>query len=269
MDPESSLPPAQAAQAAALVAAWREEEQRHHEGWDFSHLAGRLTEEDPPWDFEEECRRWLTRSRHVLDMGTGGGERLSRLASVLPPDTVATEGWAPNLPVAQARLAALAIPVVDYDPEAEPLTAMPFADGRFDLVMNRHEGFDPRELSRVLAPGGVFLTQQVAADDCRESQDIFGSVARYPDSTLEAVTRRLTSAGLQVEASAAWQGTYRFRDVGALVGYFRLVPWEVPEDFSVTRYADALLRLHARGPARGQPVSFTKSRFWLRASRPA
>jgi hypothetical protein len=35
-------------QAAALLAGWREEERRHHEGWDFSHLAGRVAEEHPP-----------------------------------------------------------------------------------------------------------------------------------------------------------------------------------------------------------------------------
>jgi len=256
-------------QPAALLAAWREDEQQHHEGWDFSHFAGRLTEEDPPWNFEEECRVWLARSRHVLDMGTGGGELLSALSGALPKDTVATEGWAPNLPVARARLARLSIPVVEYDPEAEPPMMMPFGDSRFDLVMNRHEGLDPRDLFRILAVNGVFLTQQVAVDDCRESQQIFGMVPRYPDVTLEVVARRLTCAGFKIEASEEWRGTYRFRDVGALVGYFKLVPWEVPEDFCVDKYAETLLRLHAGGPAQGQPVSFTKSRFWLRASKPA
>jgi SAM-dependent methyltransferase len=266
MDPESSIPPAQ---AAALLARWREIEREHHEGWDFSHLTRGLTEDDPPWDFDEECRVWLARSRHVLDMGTGGGERLSALHGVLPTDTVATEGWAPNLPVAGARLAELSIPVVAYDAEAEPPTVMPFRDGRFDLVMNRHESFNPRELIRILAPGGVFLTQQVAADDCRESEEIFGLAPRYPDVTLEAVAGQLTGVGFRIEASGAWRGTYRFHDVGTLVGYFNLVPWQVPADFSVDRYAGTLLRLHAEGPAADHRLCLTKSRFWLRASRPA
>lgn len=205
-------------------------------------------------------------------MGTGGGERLSALSGVLPKDTVATEGWAPNLPVAQARLAELSIPVVEYSPGpaplTEPLMLMPFDDGRFDLLMNRHEGLDPRELIRVLAPGGMFVTQQVAADDWRESQEIFGSTPRHPDATLEVISRRLTGAGFRIESSGAWRGTYRFHDVGTLVGYFNLVPWVVPEDFSVDNYASVLLRLHAEGPARGQPACFTKSRFWLRARKP-
>ncbi len=261
MNAGPSTSPAQ----AALLAAWREDEQHHHEGWDFSHLAGRLTEDEPPWDFDEECRACLAKSGHVLDMGTGGGERLASLREALPPDTVATEGWAPNLPVARARLAALSIPVEDYDPDAEPCSPMPFGNGRFDLVMNRHEGLDPGELTRVLVPGGVFLTQQVAADDFRESEDVFGLAPRYPDTTLEVVATQLVRAGFRIEASGTWRGTYRFHDVGALVDYLKLVPWQVPEDFCVDRYAETLLGLHASGPAQGNPVRFTKSRFWLRA----
>lgn len=255
-------------QAATLLASWHEEEQRHHEGWDFSHLAGRLTEENPPWDFSAECRAWLRTSHHVLDMGTGGGERLSELADALPEGTVATEGWPPNLPVARARLARLNIPVAEYDAEATPAMAMPFSDGRFDLVMNRHESFDPSQLIRVLGPGGVFLTQQVGGDDFPEAHEIFGSAPRYPGFTLDEATGQLTAAGFRIETSQAWTGTYRFADIGALVGYLTLVPWDVPDDFSVGGYAHTLLRLHAEGPAQGRPVCFTSSRFWLRAVKP-
>lgn len=82
------------------------------------------------------------------------------------------------------------------------------------------------------------------------------------------VTEQLTAAGFRVEASGAWSGTYRFHDIGALVSYFALVPWDVPDDFSVDRYAQVLLRLHAEGPARGEPTCFTSTRFWLRAVKP-
>jgi SAM-dependent methyltransferase len=254
---------------ASLLAAWREEERRPPKGWDFSHLAGRFTEEAPPWDFEADCRAWLARSGHVLDMGTGGGERLGTLAGALPEDTVATEGWPPNIPVARAHLAKLGIPVVEYDAEAEPPMAMPFADGRFDLVMNRHESFDPGEVFRVLRPGGVFLTQQVGGDDFRELRQAFGSHSLYPDVNLGALSRGLTGAGFRIEASGAWEGTSRFHDVGALVGYCKIVPWGVPDDFGVDRYAATLLRLHTEGPAQGRPVCFTSSRFWIQAVRPA
>ncbi len=266
---DSEPPPSSTPANAVLLAEWREEEGLLHEGWDFSHLTGRLTEEDPPWDFDGACRAALASAAHVLDMGTGGGERLLSLADALPQDTVATEGWEPNLSVAQANLANLHIPVVRYDAAAEPAMALPSRDGRFDLVLNRHEAFDALEVFRVLKPGGIFLTQQVGGDDFAEAHDLFGAKAHYPEHTLDRVVEQLTEAGFRVDEAGAWKGTSRFHDVGALVYYFKLSPWDVPEDFCVDGYADALLRLHADGPGRGRPLSFTASRFWLRASKPA
>ena len=51
-------------------------------GWDFSVLKGRMTSARPDWDFEAECRDALRALADagggtVLDMGTGGGERLA------------------------------------------------------------------------------------------------------------------------------------------------------------------------------------------------
>ncbi len=127
------------------------------EGWDFSGLPGRMREDASPWDFDAVCRAGIGRSRHLLDMGTGGGEQLLRFADVLPADTTATEGWAPNVPVATRNLESPGIPVVDWDADRQPPVGMPFEDGRFDLVVNRHEAFGAPEVVRVLSPGGVFL----------------------------------------------------------------------------------------------------------------
>lgn len=201
-------------------------------------------------------------------MGTGGGEQLLRLADVLPADTVATEGWPPNLPVARAALAKQAIPVEWYDPEAvEPAARrMPFEDGRFDLVLNRHEAFVAEEVARVLAPGGVFLTQQVAGDDAHELHDLFGGEASYPANLMDHLVEQIGSGGLIVEKVAQWTGAYRFHDVDALIAYLHLVPWDAPEAFSVDRYADRLLALHR--DSQGGVITLTKRRFWIRARHP-
>jgi SAM-dependent methyltransferase len=261
-------PPIPDHERAELLGRWRADALDVPEGWTFSHLAGRLTEDQPPWDYAAACRTALHGAGHVLDMGTGGGEFLRTLADALPSDTVATEGWEPNVPVATANLAAVGIPVIRYHAEADPPMPMPFPANRFDLVLNRHESFDVTELARVLAPGGVFLTQQVGGDDSAEFHDIFGGVPGYPDHTLQHAAGQLQEAGFRIEESASWHGRYQFADVGALVSYLALTPWDVPEDFGVDAYADTLVRLHAGGPARGKPLTFTKSRFWLRAVLP-
>ncbi|MGD7706502.1 class I SAM-dependent methyltransferase [Microlunatus sp. Y2014] len=250
-----------------LLAAWRAEEGGQPEGWDFSSLGGRMTGTPLPWDLDAMYRELLGRASRVLDMGTGGGEYLRSFADDLPDDTVATEGWRPNVPVARAALQPYGIEVVEHDPDSEP--RMPFPDGRFDLVLNRHEAFDVAELARVLAPGGTFVTQQVGGLEVGELHALTGKQPDNPQVTLERCRSALGDAGLEVVASGQDSGWYEFVDVAALVAYLQLVPWDVPDDFSVDRYRDALLTLHERGPAIGKPVRLTKLRFWIRAVRPA
>lgn len=81
-------------------------------GWDFSWLGDRLITEGPGWDFEATVERYARATPDLLDMGTGGGEWLAGL-TYRPSRTVATEGWPPNVAVAQRRLAPLGIEVFD------------------------------------------------------------------------------------------------------------------------------------------------------------
>lgn len=74
-----------------LLDLWRREQQEPFEGWDFSYLAGRYFEGEPPWYYDALARLALTSATSsVLDMGTGGGEKLLELVDALPADTVAT-----------------------------------------------------------------------------------------------------------------------------------------------------------------------------------
>lgn len=249
-----------------LLDVWRAEETGQPEGWDFSRLAGRMTETAEPWQLDRMWRDALHLSRHALDMGTGGGEFLRRFAAALPNDTVATEGWPPNVGVAKAALEPYGVTVVQHDPDAD--VHMPFLDGRFDLVLNRHEAFRADEVARVLSPGGVFITQQVGGDEMAELHAVTGHRPPHPEITLRNCRRQLEAAGLEVLDEGESRGSYAFVDVAALVAYLQLVPWDVPDDFSVDRYPASLWRLHRDGPARGRPVRLTRVRFWIRARKP-
>ena len=140
--------------AEVLLAEWRETYAEPTAGWDFSTFAGSVETDDPPWSYEDLAREALAGATSALDIGTGGGEVLLRLRDALPADTLATEGWAPNLPHATEALAPHGIHVVPYDSEHDDL--MPFEDGRFDVVLARHESYVATEVFRVLRPGGVF-----------------------------------------------------------------------------------------------------------------
>ena len=73
------------------------------EGWDFSWLNGRATEERPSWGYSRLLAERAQDVSSLLDLQTGGGELLGQLPR-LPPLTVATEGWEPNVRRAAQRL---------------------------------------------------------------------------------------------------------------------------------------------------------------------
>lgn len=216
-------------------------------GWDWGAFAGRYVEAPPPWDYREAVRARLPGARSLLDMGTGGGELLSELAP-LPPETWATEGYAPNLPVAQARLAPLGVRVVAVGADDR----LPLADGRFDLVINRHESFDAAEVRRVLRPGGVFVTQQVGGRDNWELNEALQEqvAMSYEEWDAAHVAGLLRGAGLEVLEQREAVTAGRFLDIGAVVMYLGVTPWQVP-GFSVATHRGRLLALHRRVQAEG------------------
>ena len=114
--------------------------------------------------------------------------------------------------------------------------ALPFPDETFDLVLNRHGDFDPEELWRVLRPGGVFLTQQVGAENDRELVELVlpGTPLPFPTQYLDRTEERFRKAGFSVLEGAEAFGPIRFFDVGALVWFAHIIPWEFP-GFSVER----------------------------------
>jgi SAM-dependent methyltransferase len=241
-----------------LLRNWEHEAQQPFQGWDFSYLNERYHEETPPWSYEERVRALLPGAVSLLDMGTGGGEKLLEFRELFPPLTVATEGFAPNIPLATANLSAYGVQVVPYDSELD--ARLPFADESFQVILNRHEAYQAEEIARVLAPNGIFCTQQVDGRNLEDLHSVFGIQTAYPHVTLENFQHDLEVAGLRIQAAFDWQGKATFVDVGALVYYLHAVPWEAPPDFSVRRYKDELFALHKR------PVlEFTIRRFLVQA----
>ncbi len=81
----------------ALIAQWQQEAQEPFAGWDFAHLKGRMLEDQPPWDYLERAAALMQQSSAVLDIDTGGGEKLLSLRESWPQRVIATEGYAPNI----------------------------------------------------------------------------------------------------------------------------------------------------------------------------
>lgn len=246
--------------ATRLLDRWRAEAAVPFRGWDFSHLDGRFVEQEPPWNYLALARAAVAGADDVLDIATGGGEVFASLAPFRGRAS-AVEGHPPNLEIARKRLAPLGVPVH----RANTASGMPFADAAFDLVLNRHGGFRPAEMHRVLKPGGVFLTQQVGGDNLADLSAAFGTPLPYPGNTLDKVAADLSALGFDVRRAEAWRGPVAFGDVGALVYFLKAVPWVIP-DFDIDTHGRVLLALQARLDA-APPLAFTYTRFLIEAVR--
>ena len=249
---------------AELVETWLREERQPFTGWDFSYLEGRIAGEREPWSYMDRAGGLMRGASSVIDLDTGGGERLLRLREHWPARVVATEDYAPNFELARERLSPLGVEVVRTAvSDAGP---MPFGAGEFDLVLNRHAEFNPSEVERVLSPGGTFLTQQVHGLWLWDLLEAFDTALLLPLNSPKKYVPELEAAGLVMTAAEEWEGRMVFADVGAIVYYLKAVPWEVPE-FTVETHLKYLFALQQRVDS-GEELGFHAARFLLEASKP-
>ena len=247
----------------ALVEAWQQEEQQPFSGWDFSYADGRMIEEQTPWSYLSRAAEVMHHASSVVDLDTGGSERFLELRDHWPERVVATENYPPNLTLCADRLLPLGVQVV-----AASVTAhgpLPFAEGAFDLVLNRHSAINASEVARILAPGGTFLTQQVHGLYAHDLLAVFGAEPQWPEATPEKNAPKLQAAGLDVVDAQDWAGKLSFTDVGAIVYYLKAVPWLVP-GFSVATHSEELLGLQSRLET-GDSLSFLASKFLIEAHK--
>ncbi len=221
-----------------LITQWKCEEEFTFQGWDFSHINGRCISEPLPWDYRAIVLSLLKNTDTLLDMGTGGGEFLLSLEHPYNLTTV-TEAYPPNVELCSKKLAPLGITVMQtYDDDK-----LPFENHKFDIVINRHESFDPAEVGRVLKKGGYFITQQVGGENDRDlSQRLVKDFTpQFPMHTLQHNIEMLRRTGFTIQQSQEVFTPVRFFDVGALVYFAKIIEWEFP-NFSVANSLDSLLQ---------------------------
>ena len=227
--------------AEELKTIWKSEEDcAHIKGWDFSHIRGRYEEdEDLPWDYEALIRGVLKDEMRLLDLDTGGGEFLLSLRHPYE-NTAATEGYPPNVRLCKERLLPLGIDIR----ECKDAANVPFADGSFDIIINRHGDFYPPEIRRLLRPGGLFVTQQVGSENDRELVKMVLPDAEkpFPYENLKEQKAGFIDAGFEILQAEEAFGPICFYDIGAFVWFARIIEWEFP-GFSVDRCFDRLLQL--------------------------
>ncbi len=210
-------------------------------GWDFSEITsdGSMFTEPTTWDYKKIIGEAIHKSSAMLDLGTGGGELLMELSD-LPEFTAATEGFLPNLKIAQSNLKQRGV-IVKHITE----DVIPYKDNTFDLVINRHESYKPEEVFRVLKKDGVFITQQVGGLNDRELNTALGAEeSEYTYWNLDYACRELGKYFNIAEKKEEFVRTI-FKKIDAVCFYLNAIPWQIP-DFSIEKYADSLLKIDER-----------------------
>jgi SAM-dependent methyltransferase len=234
------------------------------EGWDFSWLDGRGTEERPSWGYQRLMSRRLAGVSAALDIQTGGGEVLAG-AEKFPPTMAATESYPPNAALATKRLHPRGVVVVATRDEPR----LPFAEEAFDLVTSRHPtSVWWTEIARVLRPGGTYFAQHIGPATVSELVEYFigpqpqAWAQREPD----VETAQARAAGLDIVNVRMERLRMELFDVGAVIYFLRKVIWTVP-GFTVDRYRERLRELHDRIEADGPFVAHS-TRTLFEARKP-
>jgi SAM-dependent methyltransferase len=193
-----------------------------------------------PWSYSSKVLPFIRTSESLLDMGTGGGEVLATLAP-LPKHTCVTEGYEPNVSIAKNKLEPLGVKVLFLKDEKN----LPFKNEEFELIINRHEFYNPNEVYRILKHGGIFISQQVGDNNNSKLRlTLTGSQTSQNGGewNLEYATNELEAAGFDILEGNKDITLTRIYDVGAIVYYLKAIPFDFP-DFTVKKYYNKLVEI--------------------------
>lgn len=129
-------------------------------GWDFSSI--KYVSEELGWDFYAEVSKYCKPTDLLLDIGTGGGEKVLEIAKNVCL-LIGIDMSSGMIKTAKTNLSTSKVPNVKFfEMYADKLQ---FPDNFFNIISSRQSDFYVYELVRVLEKGGMFLTQQVSEHD--------------------------------------------------------------------------------------------------------
>lgn len=173
-------------------------------GWDFPDM--NELRQPVPWEYRDVVLRYLRPSDAVLDVGTGGGERLRDLAGSFG------HGLGIDIDPGMVSLASEnpAAGNLEFRVGSERLESVAET---FDVIIDRHAPFDLSAVAAHLEPGGYFVTQQVGERSMACVKAALGQPAGPPP-----IQRRTVAAsGLRLLAFLEYNVEYVVRDIESLI----------------------------------------------------
>lgn len=141
-----------------------------------------------------------------------------------------------------------------------------YNDDSFDVVLNKHELVDAKEISRLLMEDGYFITEQVGGlNNCELNLWLNLEATEASTPSLRRTVNQLKEAGLTILEAKDDISLTRFYDVGAIVYYLKVNHWQFP-NFTVEKYFDRLVAIQAIIEQQGY-MDITRHRFLIVAQK--
>ena len=167
-------------------------------GWDFDKISKRTKVIGKKWDYIEIVKNYINRETVLLDIGTGGGEVLLKIAPFVRR-AYGIDCSRNMIITAKKNLAKSKVSNVEF--KSANARKLPFRKEYFDVVICRHSEFYPKEVFRVLKPNGVFITQQVGERDKENIKRVFGKGQAFGEragTLMKKYLRELRKVGFKI-----------------------------------------------------------------------
>jgi SAM-dependent methyltransferase len=178
------------------------------QGWDFSCM--NVLRQPVPWSYHNLVVRYLRPNDSVLDIGTGGGETFSRLATSFGCGLgLDIDGRMIELAVANSTSGNIRFRVGSARLAAISET--------FDVILDRHAPFDLDAIAAHLKPAGYFVTQQIGERNMACVRAALGQEKTQPSIYRQA----FAASGLRLLAFLEYDVEYVVRDIESLLFWLR------------------------------------------------
>ncbi|MBR5389151.1 class I SAM-dependent methyltransferase [Candidatus Saccharibacteria bacterium] len=145
--------------------------------WDFSDIK-RTDESLTDWDMAAIINKLAKKSFRILDLGTGGGEKVLNCFPNVK-EILGTDFSEAMIETARQNLKKSGRENISF--RTMDNLNMDTQDEYFDMVVARHTCIDPVQIYRTLKPGGFLIVRGVDMMDCFEIKRLFGRGQAFRD----------------------------------------------------------------------------------------
>ena len=194
-------------------------------GWDFGKISKQTKTIGEKWDYFKLVMKYLNKDTYLLDIGTGGGEKLIGFAKAVRK-AVGIDHSEEMVSTANNNLNKSGLKNVEFT-KTDSTRKYPFSSNSFDLVICRHAPFNSEEIFRVLKTGGLFITQQVGEKDKENFKNIFGrgqSFGERAGVAQERYVNNLKKAGFKILRADTYNATEYYKDISDVIFLLRNTP---------------------------------------------